>query len=295
MIKERENIMSASKKERKASYVVKLREKINQLEQNPLFDKSVIQSTNINTVKFREQILRMAHYYYLLQCMGDENTENKKKMEFYLKIARQKLGGSRDSAAKSKQIAESYLIEQHTKAWNMAEYYYEKGSKILCQMMVTLMDYIIHTRLNETSVLYSNINREKYLNLPDEIKVLNKDYEECYLFLCIYDYCTDKIADFTKISEYKQLTKEHERIIENGLPRKVTDCINILQGIAEINKKENISEICNIFNPKPVFSEELFEKCYNQAVREYQNDINAMAMFAGLVIKTDEFYEEKKE
>ena len=76
------------------------------------------------------------------------------------------------------------------------------------------------------------------------------------------------------------------------MPKKVTDCINILQGIAEIKKKENISEICNIFNPKPMFSEELFEKCYNQAVREYQNDINAMAMFAGLVIKTDEIYEE---
>ncbi|MDD6488333.1 MAG: hypothetical protein PUG48_00755 [Clostridia bacterium] len=282
--------MSLSKKERKASYVVKLREKINQQEQNPLFDKAVIQSTNINTAKFRDQMLKMVHYYYLLQCMGDESNDNKKNMEFYLKIARQKISSARESAVIPKQIAEVYLINQHTKAWNMAEYYYEKGSKILCQMMITLMDYIIHTRLNETSILYKNLNREKYLNLPDEIKVLNKDYEECYLFLCVYDYCTDKIADFTKIIEYKQLTKEHERIIENGLPRKVTDCINILQEIADANKKDYISDICKTFNPEPLFSEELFEECYQKAVQEYHNDINAMAMFAGLVIKTDEFY-----
>lgn len=282
--------MSLSKKEKKASYVVKLREKINQQEQNPLFDKTVIQNTNINTAKFRDQMLRMAHYYYLLQCMGCENIDNKNNMEFYLKIAKQKINSAKNSVVIPKQIAEAYLIDQHTKAWNMAEYYYEKGSKILCQMMVTLMDYIIHTRLNETSILYKNRDREKYLNLTDEIKVLNKDYEECYLFLCIYDYCTDKIADFTKISEYKQLTKEHERIIENGLPRKVTDCINIVQEIANENQKDYVSNLCTAYYPKPVFSEVVFEECYKQAVSEYQNDMNAMAMFTGLVIKTDEIY-----
>jgi len=272
-------------------YVVKLKEKVNKAEEDSLIIEMEDYSSGANTKAVRDQMLRMAHYYHLLQNMGDEDPENKSKLETYWAIAREKIQKSKESEARWKEIAQSCLIDQHTKAWNMAEYYYEKGSKVLCQMMVTLMDYIIQEKADGTSILYKGADRTSYFDLLDEIKELQEQYEECYYFLCAYDFCTEKIASFTNIKEYKQLNKEHERIIINGLPKKVTECINTLKEIAGESKKDYFIDIVKAFKPEPLYLEELLEECYQKAVEQYQDEVKAMTIFATLVIKTDEFYE----
>lgn len=272
-------------------YVVKLKEKINKQEESSLFIEIEDYSAGANTKAVRDQMLRLAHYYHLLKNMGDEDPENTTKLETYWAIAREKIQKAKESEGRWKEIAQSCLIDQHTKAWNMAEYYYEKGSKVLCQMMVTLMDYIIQEKAEGTSILYKGADRTSYFDLLDEIKELQEQYEECYYFLCAYDFCTEKIASFTNIKEYKQLNKEHERIIVNGLPRKVTECINTLKEIAGDSKKDYFIDICKAFKPEPLYLEELLEECYQKAVKQFQDEVKAMTIFATLVIKTDEFYE----
>ena len=272
-------------------YVVKLRDKVNKEEEKSLFVEIADYESGENTKAVRGQMLRMAHYYHLLQNMGDEDPENRSKLETYWAIAREKISKAKESETRWHEIAESSLIDQHTRAWNMAEYYYEKGSKILCQMMVTLMDYIIQEKADGTSILYKGTDRSDYFNLLDEITELQQQYEECYYFLCAYDYCTEKIASFTNIKEYKQLNKEHERIIVNGLPKKVTECINTLKEIAGDSKKDYFIDICKAFKPEPLYLEELLEECYQKSVKEYQDEVKAMTIFATLVIKTDEYYE----
>ncbi len=266
-------------------YIEKLRVKVRKQEE-ALFE------SDGNTKVTRDRFLRLAHYYHIMGNMGDENPENKLKLENYRSIAREKISKSRQSDTRWKEIAESNLIDQHTKAYNMAEYYYEKGSKVLCQMMVTLMDYIIQEKGDGLSILYKDKDRTSYLNLLDEILELQCQYEECYYFLCAYDYCTEKIASFTGIKEYNQLSKEHERIIINGLPIKVTECIDTLKGVVGDNNKEYFIDICKAYKPEPLYSEEILEECYKKAVEYYKNDeVKAMTIFTSLVIKTDEFYE----
>ena len=272
-------------------YVLKLKEKINKQEESNLIIEIEEYYAGANTKATREQMLRLAHYYHLLINMGDEDPENTTKLETYWAIAREKIQKAKESEGRWKEIAQACLIDQHTKAWNMAEYYYEKGSKVLCQMMVTLMDYIIQEKAEGTSILYKGTDRTSYFDLLDEIKELQEQYEECYYFLCAYDYCTEKIASFTNIKEYKQLNKEHERIIVNGLPRKVTECINTLKEIAGDSKKDYFIDICKAFKPEPLYLEELLEECYQKAVKQFQDEVKAMTIFATLVIKTDEFYE----
>ena len=274
------------------NYVVKLRDKVNKEEEKSLIIKMSEYESRENTKAVRGQMLRMAHYYHLLQNMGDEDPENSNKLETYWGIAREKISKAKESETRWHEIAESSLIDQHTKAYNMAEYYYEKGSKVLCQMMVTLMDYIIQEKGDGLSILYKDKDRTSYFNLLDEIHELQGQYEECFYFLCAYDYCTEKIAPFTGIKEYKQLSKEHERIIINGLPQKVTECINTLKEVAGDSKKDYFIDICKAYKPEPLYLEETLEECYKKAVEFYMNDeVKAMTIFASLVIKTDDFYE----
>jgi len=271
--------------------VFKLKEKIKQQEELNFSIETNDYSYCANTKAMREQLLKLAHYYHLLQNMGDENLEISSKIEICLNIAREKIQKSKESESHLKELAMSCLVEQHTKALNMAEYYYEKGSKILCQMMVTVMDYIIQEKANGISILYKDENNASYFDLLDEIKELQQQYENFYYFLCVYDFCTEKIASFTNIKEYKQLNKEHERIIVNGLPKRVTECIKTLKEIAGDNKKDYFIDIDKAFKPEPLYVEELLEECYKKAVLQCQDEIKAMTIFATLVIKTDAFYE----
>lgn len=269
----------------------KLRKKIEKQEENTVIYEMTDYEAGQNTKAVRDQMLRIAHYYHLLQNMGDDNPDNKAKLETYWAIAREKIQKAKESESRCKEIAQSCLIDQHTKAWNITEYYYEKGSKILCQMMVTIMDYIIQEKADGKSILYKDKDRSSYFQLLDEIIALNRDYEECYYFLCTYDFCTEKIAEFTNINEYKQLNKEHERIIENGLPQKVIDSIEALREIAGDSKKEYFIDIVKAFKPEPLYSEEIMEECYKKAIEEYQDEVKAMTIFSSLVIKVDEYYE----
>lgn len=246
---------------------------------------------DLNNKSIREKLLVIAHYYHLLQNLGDDTRATKINFDYYWSLARDKIQRAKESEHRLHEIAQSCLIEQHIKAWNLAQYYYEKGSKILCQMMVTVMDYIIQETTDGASILYLDKDRSSYFQLIDEIAVLNRDYEECYYFLCVYDFCTEKIAEYTGINEYRQLNKEHVRIDKNGLPKKVMDSINMLREIAGSSKKDYFIDIDNVINLKPLYVDKLLAECYSKAVQEYQDEAKAMTFFSSLVIKVDEYYE----
>lgn len=246
-----------------------------------------------NTKQMRQQLLRIAHYYHLLQNLGDMNAnieKNIKKMEQCWTLAKLKIQKAKDYEGRWREIAEANLIDEHTRAWNLAEYYYEKATKILCQMTITLMDYLLQEQAG-FSILYNGKDKSSYFNLLDEITSLNGDYIECCCFLSAYDYCTQKIADFTGIEEYRQLVKEHERIVKNGMPDRVTEAMQKLREIAGESKEEYFIDICRAYTPKPPYYEDILEEKYRKAVDYYGGEVNAMAMFSKLVIKTDEYYE----
>ena len=110
-------------------------------------------------------------------------------------------------------------------------------------------------------------------------------------FLSSYDYCTQKIADFTGIEEYRGLVKEHERIVTNGMPARVTEAMEKLKEIAGEGKAEYFIDICRAYTPQPPYYEDVLEEQYKKAVAYYGDETMAMARFSNLVIKADEYYE----
>ena len=245
-----------------------------------------------NTRRVRQQMLRIAHYYHLLRNMGTGTGQEDLRMEHYWGIANKKIQQAKEYDGKAKEIAESRLIDEHTRAWNLAEYYYEKGSKVLCQMMITLMDYILQEETG-SSILYRGKDKSSYFDLLDEIIGLTDEYVSCYGFLCAYDFCTGKIADFTGIGEYRQLLKEHERIITNGLPGKVSETMERLREAAGAEKAEYFFDICRAFTPEPPYLEDQLEQSYQEIIKKGFNgdEVLAMTVFSTLVIKVDELYE----
>lgn len=245
-----------------------------------------------NTYRKRQQLLRLAHYYHLLNNMGAEQTDER-ALDYYWSLANNRIKKARSYEGKEKEVAESRLVGEHTKAWNFAEYYYEKGNKVLCQMMITLMDYILQEKAGQ-SVLYGDRDKSSYFDLLDEISGLNEEYVSCYSFLCAYDFCTAKIADFTGIEEYRGLLKEHERIITNGMPRRVTAAIDQLREAAGNDKAEYFTDICRAFVPEPPYDENQLEQIYRQIVEKLYLGKEEMAMstFSTLVVKVDEAYEQ---
>ncbi len=246
-------------------------------------------ATGRNTKHARQQLIRIAHYYHLLQNLGDPNADSE-KMEQYWTLAKLKIQKAKDYDGRWREIAEANLIDEHTRAWNLAEYYYEKATKILCQMTITLMDYLLQEQAG-ISILYKDKDKSSYFNLLDEITALNRDYVECCCFLSSYDYCTQKIAEFTGIEEYRKLVKEHERIMTNGMPDRVTEAIQRLKEIAGESKAEYFVDICRAYTPQPPYDEDVLEEQYKKAVDYYGGEVKAMTMFSNLVIKADEFYE----
>lgn len=242
-----------------------------------------------NTKQMRQLLLRIAHYYHLLQNLGDSRADTE-KMDQYWTLAKIKIQKAKDYEGRWREIAEANLIDEHTRAWNLAEYYYEKATKILCQMTITLMDYLLQEKAG-FSILYKGKDKSSYFNLLDEIISLNNDYVECCCFLSSYDYCTKKIADFTGIEEYRQIVKEHERIVTNGMPGRVAEAMQKLREIAGESKSEYFIDICRAYTPQPPYHEEVLEEQYKKAVDYFGGEIKAMAMFSSLVIKADEYYE----
>lgn len=235
-------------------------------------------------------MLDLTHYYYILQKHGVKNQNTSQRLREIRGYALERVKKTRDHQEQRKGSAELYVTEQHNLAWNMAEYYYEKASKTLCQMMITVMDYILQAKTG-TSVLYESIDRISYFDLLDEIETLNKTYISCFNFLSVYDYCTEQIATFTGINEYKTLDKEHERIIENGMPARVSSAIEALIRTSEGRDHDGFTNLEKAFSSNPGYYEQRLAKCFKMAVKDHKDEIIAMRNFSGFVIRMDEYYE----
>ncbi len=245
---------------------------------------------NGNTKAVREKLIKASHYYHILQLMGDPNLDED-KMNRILDLAKEKIKKIKDRDMQWTEVVKINLIGNHTSAWNIAHYHYEKAVKTLCMMMVTFMDYIIQEQGGE-SVIYDGLDKTKYFDLLDEITALNKDYQDDYLSVCAFDFCTKKLGDYMDIPEYGDIAKEHDRIVINGNPERVTKIKNKLKEICGESRREVFIDIDRAYTPEPLYSEEIFEACYEKALEQYgNNEEMAMSDFNGLVSWVNMIYQ----
>lgn len=245
---------------------------------------------NENTKAVREKLIKTSHYYHILQLMGDQDLDED-KMNITLDLAKEKITKVKDRDMQRTEVVKINLIGNHTSAWNIAHYHYEKAVKTLCMMMVTFMDYIIQEQGGE-SVIYEGLDKTKYFNLLDEITALNEDYQDDYFSVCTFDFCTKKLGKYMNIPEYDDIAKEHDRIGINGNPERVTKIMNKLKSICGEQRREVFIDIEKAYTPEPLYSEEIYEACYEKALEQYDNnEERAMSDFNGLVSWVNMIYQ----
>lgn len=245
---------------------------------------------NENTKAVREKLIKTSHYYHILQLMGDQDLDED-KMNITLDLAKEKITKVKDRDMQRTEVVKINLIGNHTSAWNIAHYHYEKAVKTLCMMMVTFMDYIIQEQGGE-SVIYEGLDKTKYFNLLDEITALNEDYQDDYFSVCTFDFCTKKLGKYMNVPEYDDIAKEHDRIGINGNPERVTKIMNKLKSICGEQRREVFIDIEKAYTPEPLYSEEIYEACYEKALEQYDNNEElAMSDFNGLVSWVNMIYQ----
>lgn len=239
----------------------------------------------------RDKIIAMNHYYHILLLMG-EPALDKAQMYVYHELAIEKIAKLNDKELQHKELIKLNLLSTHTSAWNIAHFHYEKAIKILCMMMVTLMDYIIQEQ-GARSILYQNLDTSKYFSLLDEITSLNADYREEYFSICSFDFCTKKLGDYLHIPDYDSIAMEHERVINNGNPQRVSAVIQRLREVGGEKRAEVLADIEKAYTPEPLYDEKMFEACYQDLLKQYETEDNAMDDFTGLVSGLTGLYQAK--
>ena len=244
---------------------------------------------NENTKAVREKLIRTNHYNHILQLMGDPDLDEN-KMDIIFALAKEKITKVKDKDMQRTEVIKINLIGNHTSAWNIAHYHYEKAIKTLCMMMVTFMDYIIQEQGGE-SVIYEGLDKTKYFNLLDEITALNEEYQDDYFSICAFDFCTKKLGEYMDIPEYSDIAREHNRVINNGNPQRVTKVMNRLKEMCGERRREVFIDIEKAYTPEPLYSEDIFEMCYNKAIEQFETEEIAMSDFPGLVARVNMIYQ----
>ena len=240
-------------------------------------------------------LIAMNHYFHILLLLNDPELD-KTLMYAYLGMAEETIAKIKNKEKKRRALLKMELLSKHTTAWNLAHFHYERAVKTLCMMMVTLMDCIIQEQ-GGTSLLYQDADTdagtEKYQDLLEEITALNGDYRTAYFLVCAFDFCTKKLGGYLEVPFYEDIACEHERMIHNGNPQRVTDIMNRLREMAGEQSADVMKAIEKAYTPEPPYDEKLFESCYQEALTQYKTLDEAMEAFNGLVSKVGSLYQAK--
>ncbi len=241
-------------------------------------------------------LIAMNHYFHILLLLNDPELD-KTLMYAYLGMAEETIAKIKNKEKKRRALLKMELLSKHTTAWNLAHFHYERAVKTLCMMMVTLMDCIIQEQ-GGTSLLYQDADTdagtEKYQDLLEEITALNGDYRTAYFLVCSFDFCTKKLGGYLDVPFYEDIACEHERMIHNGNPQRVTDIMNRLREMAGEQSADVMKAIEKAYTPEPPYDEKLFETCYQEALTQYKTLDEAMEAFNGLVSKVGSLYQAKR-
>lgn len=216
--------------------VSRLRKKIAEQEAAlPALEEGYLDFSEAQSRRIRKTLVHLAHAYYLLTMLdGEQDADN--KIQRYLSAATQLLrqaveGGQITARGKESVLKEQVgmrTIDLHSRTWNLALYYYEKGCRTLCQMIISLMDERLQ-REGVPSVLYPN-GKGDALSLTAELRGLREEWMVYLRWLTVFDFCVEKLGQFLKLPEYGALVKEHERLAMNGLADKVRKAFLLVGG-----------------------------------------------------------------
>lgn len=256
-------------------------EKIDKMTLAPVGESDKIRNSEAR----RQKLLSFIHYLHILRLDGslpvEDNDEVMAMEELKAKIKR-----IADRDRLRREAIKLSVINDHTHTWYIARHYYEKCSKILCQMMITILDAMLEGETGE-SLLYTSAEKKNGFSVEREISVLSKNFRDSYFYMCAYDYGTMRLAEYVGIEEYALLMPEHRRIAANGLPRRLERIVT------EYCKKTGADKIIGesfVTDPEQLYDEKLLEKVYGDMAGDYSDIDEVMHNYQNFIAEFDFAY-----
>lgn len=238
-----------------------------------------------NTEGRRKNLLWFVHCLHILRLDGGIPVNDEHEM-LAVEELKAKISSLADKERQRTDTIKLSVINDHTHSWYIARHYYEKCSKLLCQMMVTIMDFMLEAETGK-SVLYTSKEKKNGVSMEKELAILAKNFRESYYYMCAYDYCTGRLAEYVEAEEYSLLMPEHQRIIANGLPAKLQriagECCRGI-GQSDIIKDKAVRD------PSILYDEKLLAQVYDREIKKYTHIDYAMNNYQNMVSAVDRAY-----
>lgn len=238
-----------------------------------------------NTEGRRKSLLQFIHRLHILRLDGGIAVNDEHEI-LAVEELKAKISRIPDKERMRSESIKLSVINDHTHTWYIARHYYEKCSKLLCQMMVTVMDFMLEAQTGK-SVLYSPKEKKSGVSMDKELSILAKNFRESYYYMCAYDYCTERLAEYADVNEYELLMPEHRRIVANGLPARLC---KIAETYGAVKGESNVIKDMAVKDPELLYDEKLLARVYAREMEKYTDIDAAMNNYQNMVSAVDYAY-----
>lgn len=230
-----------------------------------------------NTAARRRKLLQYLHRVHIIRMAGsgkvDEVREAMAIEELKVRIA-----AVPDPLVRNHENVCAACLDGHSFAWNAARQFYEKCSKILCQTIINILEEVIEQEKG-ISYIYTDEEMGRVFDTQEELKSLAMSFAKTYCYLCTYDFCTKKFAEFWGFEEYSLLTPEHTRLAINFLP----DRLKLVEGKYNLYHKDKPLKVTECMkDPQILYREDILEPLFQKAYALYDSPEDAFYDFANL-------------
>ena len=231
-----------------------------------------------NTAARRRKLLQYLHRVHIIRMSGsgkvDEVREAMAIEELKVRIA-----AVPDPLVRNHENVCAACLDGHSFAWNAARQYYEKCSKILCQTIINILEDAIEQDKG-VSYIYTEEEMGRVFDTQAELKNLARSFANTYSYLCTYDYCTKKFAEFWGFDEYSLLTPEHVRLAINFIPARVA---LVEEKYNSLHKDRKLRTADCMKNPEILYREDILEPLFQKAYSLYDTPEDAFYDIANMV------------
>lgn len=230
-----------------------------------------------NTAARRRKLLQYLHRVHIIRMAGsgkvDEVREAMAIEELKVRIA-----AVPDPLVRNHENVCAACLDGHSFAWNAARQFYEKCSKILCQTIINILEEVIEQEKG-ISYIYTDEEMGRVFDTQEELKSLALSFAKTYCYLCTYDFCTKKFAEFWGFDEYSLLTPEHTRLAINFLP----DRLKLVEGKYNFYHKDKPLKVTECMkDPQILYREDILEPLFQKAYALYDSPEDAFYDFANM-------------
>lgn len=230
-----------------------------------------------NTAARRRKLLQYLHRVHIIRMAGSGKVDEVREA-MAIEELKVRISAVPDPLVRNHENVCAACLDGHSFAWNAARQFYEKCSKILCQTIINILEEVIEQEKG-ISYIYTDEEMGRVFDTQEELKSLAMSFAKTYCYLCTYDFCTKKFAEFWGFEEYSLLTPEHTRLAINFLP----DRLKLVEGKYNFYHKDKPLKVTECMkDPQILYREDILEPLFQKAYALYDSPEDAFYDFANM-------------